>query len=96
MFWVTGCESSVTWNLVGPWVSSHVFFSQASVIRAWNVFCYCIACKFVCTRRKFMNAKIKITGFFFFLKLNNHSLFKINKPSYLQENMKVNFYPSGV
>ena len=23
MVWVTGCESSVTWNLVGPWVSSH-------------------------------------------------------------------------
>ena len=42
-----------------------------------------------------MNAKIKITGFFFFLKLNNHSLFKINKPSYLQDNMKVNFYPSA-
>ena len=29
------------------------------------------------------------------VKLNNHSLFKINKPSYLQENMEVNFYPSA-
>lgn len=27
---------------------------------------------------------------------NHCSLFKINKPSYLQQNMKANFYPTGL